>query len=125
MKASSLPHPALPGSKEYFDETVKMFGKGPIDEWAGISYMSVFVLAEAIERAGTLETNAVLKEIENTDRPSIMGRIRFDPRSHQVIEKLDPNEGVISMWSQWQNGKRIPVFPPKIASRVIPTPWGK
>jgi branched-chain amino acid transport system substrate-binding protein len=125
LKASSLPSPALSGSKEYFDAHVKMYGKGPIDEWAGISYISVYVLAEAIERAGTIDTDAVLKELEKTDRPSIIGRIRFDPKSHQVIEKLDPAEGVISMWSQWQDGKRVPVFPPKIGSKVIPSPWMK
>ena len=102
-----------------------MYGKGPIDEWAGISYISVYVLAEAIERAGTIDTDAVLMELEKTDRPSVIGRIRFDPKSHQVIEKLDPAEGVISMWSQWQNGKRVPVFPPKIGSKVIPSPWAK
>jgi branched-chain amino acid transport system substrate-binding protein len=102
-----------------------MYGKGPIDEWAGISYISVYVLAEAIERAGTIDTGAVLKELEKTDRPSVIGRIRFDPKSHQVIEKLDPAEGVISMWSQWQNGTRVPVFPPKIASKIIESPWMK
>lgn len=125
MKAGSLPSPALPGSKEYFDEIVKTYGKGPIDEWGGISFTSVYVLAEAIERAGSLNTEAVLKELEKTDRQSLMGRIRFDPKSHQVIEKLDPAEGAISMWSQWQSGKRVPVFPPKIASKAIPSPWAE
>lgn len=125
MKASSLPHPHLPGSKRYFEAYKEAYGKGPIDEWAGISYMGVYVLAEAIERAGTLDSEAVVTQMERTDRPSIMGRIKFDPNSHQVIEKLDPDEGVISMWSQWQDAKRVPVFPPKIAKDVIPSVWVK
>ena len=125
MKAGSVPHPALSGSQEYFDAYEKAYGKGPKDEWAGISYSGIYVLAEAIERAGTLNSETVVTELERTDRQSIMGRIRFDPKSHQVIEKLDPAEGVIPLWAQWQAGKKVAVFPPKIATDVIPSPWAK
>jgi branched-chain amino acid transport system substrate-binding protein len=125
MKAGRLPHPLLKGSKEYFEAFEKTYGKGPVDEWAGISYTGVYVLAEAIERAGTLDSEKVIAALEQIDRPSIMGRVRFDPKSHQVIEKLDPEEGAISMWSQWQAGKSFPIFPPKIASEIILSPWAK
>lgn len=125
MKSGSLPSSALAGSQGFYDETVKMNGKGPVNEWMGTSFIGVYVLAEAIERAGTLNADAVIKELEKTDRPSLIGRIKFDPGSHQVIEKLDPDKGAISMWAQWQAGKRVPVFPPEIAEEVILPPWMK
>jgi branched-chain amino acid transport system substrate-binding protein len=125
MKAGSLPIPTLPGTREFFDAHNKMYGKPPQAEWTGMSYMGVYTLAEAIERAGTINAEAVITELERTDRPSIIGRIKFDPKSHQLFESLDPDKGTISMWTQWQAGKRVPVFPPAISQGAIPSPWVK
>ena len=86
------------------------------------SYVAVHVLAEAIERADTLETDSLIAALEKTDMTSVYGRIRFDPKSHQVIASDDPREGAVGTWFQWQDGKRIVVWPSTIAVGEIQIP---
>jgi branched-chain amino acid transport system substrate-binding protein len=88
--------------------------------------MGVYVLKDAIERAGSLDSDAVVAALEKTDLMGVYGRIKFDPKSHQVIPSVDPNEGAVGTIFQWQAGKRIVVFPPKIAMGEIKLPpWMK
>jgi branched-chain amino acid transport system substrate-binding protein len=43
-----------------------------------------------------------------------------------VIPSVDPNEGAVGTIFQWQAGKRVVVFPPKIAVGEIKLPpWMK
>jgi len=86
------------------------------------AYESVHVLAEAIERAGTLETGAVIEALEETDRQGAMGRIRFH-RSHQVIFGEDPFQEALACVIQWTGqGERRVVYPPSIAEGEIELP---
>jgi branched-chain amino acid transport system substrate-binding protein len=89
--------------------------------------MSVYVLKDAIERANSTETDAVIAALEKTDiKGGVYGRIRFDPKSHDIIRKLDPEEGALGAWFQWQDGKRISIFPPAVATGTMKMPpWFK
>ncbi|MCF8063386.1 MAG: ABC transporter substrate-binding protein, partial [Deltaproteobacteria bacterium] len=88
------------------------------------SYMSVYVLKDAIERAGTLDSDKVVEALEQTDLMGVYGRIRFDPKSHQVIPALDPEEGAVGTILQWQDGKRVVVYPESIATgKILLPPW--
>ncbi len=88
--------------------------------------MAVYVLKDAIERAGSLNSDAVVAALEKTDMTGVYGRIRFNPKSHQVIPSVDPKEGAVGTIFQWQAGKRVVVFPPKIAVGEIKLPpWMK
>ena len=88
--------------------------------------MAVYTLKDAIERAGTLEADAVVAAMEKTDLMGVYGRIRFDPKSHQVIPSLDPKEGAVGTIFQWQKGKRVVVFPESIAAgQILLPPWMK
>ena len=90
------------------------------------SYMAPYVLKDAIERAGSLDSEAVIAALEKTDMMGVYGRIKFDPKSHQVIPSLDPEEGAVGTIFQWQAGKRVVVFPKKIAMGEIKLPpWMK
>ena len=41
-----------------------------------------------------------------------------------MIPSLDPNEGAVGTIFQWQAGKRVVVFPPKIATgQILLPPW--
>jgi hypothetical protein len=52
--------------------------------------------------------------------------MRFDKKSHQIIPSLDAKEGAVTGIIQWQNGKRVNVFPPKYAGgKVLLPPWMK
>jgi branched-chain amino acid transport system substrate-binding protein len=73
-----------------------------------------------------LDSDAVVKALEATDLMGVYGRIRFDPKSHQVIPSLDPKEGAVGTIFQWQAGKRVVVFPQSIAmGEILLPPWMK
>lgn len=90
------------------------------------SYVGVQVLADAIRRAGSLDSDRLVAALEKTDMMSVYGRIRFDPKSHQVIPSYDPKEGAVGTWFQWQNGKRVVVWPQTIEmGKIQIPPWLK
>jgi branched-chain amino acid transport system substrate-binding protein len=51
-----------------------------------------------------------------------MGRIKFSPQN-QVIYGVDPAETAVGVFYQWNDrGKRIIVYPPKLAEGEIKLP---
>ena len=72
--------------------------------------MAVYALKDAIERAGSLNPDAVVAALEKIDMMGVYGRIRFNPKNHQVIPSVDPKEGAVGTIFQWQAGKRIVDF---------------
>jgi len=122
---SAIASDKLPKSVEFYNKYKKLFGKelqaghGPAP-----AYESVYILAEAIERAGSLDPDAVAAQIKKTDRMGIMGRIRFDA-GNQVIYGFDPKETAVAAVFQWtDDGKRRIVFPESLAETKINLPKG-
>lgn len=85
------------------------------------SYQAVYTLVEAIERAGSIDPDAVAAALEETDIIGVYGRVRFD-ENHQIIPGLDPEEGAVPQLIQWQDGKRETVFPPVITTSELKLP---
>ncbi len=90
------------------------------------SYESVYILKEAIEKAGSLDPDALVAALEKTDRKGVMGRVKFSP-GHQVIFGDNPAEAATGCFFQWsEEGKRIIVHPPALAEGDILLPsWIK
>ncbi len=125
FEVGDVPCPKIPKSVEFFNKYKAKYGK-PIE--AGHSpapaYEMVYILKEAIERAGTLNGDKVVAELEKTDRDGAMGHIRFG-KDHQVIYGLDPAKTAMGCMIQWRkDGKREIVFPPSIAEGKIELPTG-
>jgi branched-chain amino acid transport system substrate-binding protein len=100
--------------KAYGEEArLKMSGHGP-----GPSYDAVFVLAEAIKRAGSVDADAVVAQLEKTDMEGAIGKIAFN-KSHQVVYGEDPAKAAASLAFQWRNGKRVVVYPESVAESPI------
>lgn len=87
----------------------------------GASYDAVYVLAEAIERANSLDADAIVSALEKTDYNGVVGRIKFD-KNHQAVYGDDPAENAIGMLFQWREGKRLVVFPEAVAETKIQLP---
>jgi branched-chain amino acid transport system substrate-binding protein len=83
----------------------------------------VYILKEAIERAGSLDGDKVVAELEKTDRVGAMGRIKFND-GHQVVYGEDPKETALGCMVQWQSGKRVIVYPQAVAEGEIQLPEG-
>jgi branched-chain amino acid transport system substrate-binding protein len=98
------------------------FGLEPEGYGASSSYMAVYALKDAVERAGTLDPEAALQSLESIDLMGVYGRIRFDPRSHQVIGSTDPDQGAVGALIQWQDGKRVTFWPQAAATGTLRLP---
>ena len=126
VNAGNAPSNATSWTMKFYNAYKKRWGVEPEGYGTSTSYMAVYVLRDAIERAGTLDSDAVVAALEKTDLMGVYGRIKFDPKSHQVIPSLDPNEGAVGTIFQWQAGKRVVVFPKSIAMGEIQLPpWMK
>ncbi len=122
---SAITTAKVPASKAFADAYEKRYGV-PVDAGHGISpsYESVYLLAEAIERAGSLDADAVVAELKKTDRMGVMGRIKFD-EGNQVIYDMNPEEAAVAAMIQWnEDGSRSIVFPAAIADGQIKLPAG-
>ena len=122
---SAIASDKVPASKAFYANYEKKYGKkiqaghGPAP-----SYESVYILKEAIERAGSTDPDAIVAELEKTDRTGVMGHIRYD-QGHQAVYGFDPKETCLSTVFQWTpDGDRVIVFPASIADGKIQLPAG-
>lgn len=122
---SAIASDKLPASTAFYANYEKKYGKkiqaghGPAP-----AYESVYILKEAIERAGSTDPDAIVAELEKTDRNGVMGRIRYD-EGHQAVYGFDPQETCLSTVFQWTaEGNRAIVFPASIAEGKIQLPEG-
>jgi len=122
VNAGNAPSKATPWTMKFYDAYTKRWKVEPEGLGSSSSYMAVYVLKDAIERAGSLDSDKVVAALEKTDMEGVYGRLRFDPKNHQVIAALDPKEGAVGTILQWQAGKRIVVFPKSIATGEIKLP---
>jgi branched-chain amino acid transport system substrate-binding protein len=125
-KAGSVATMAIPMTGAFVSAHKKKYGIEPRSEWTSTSYMVAYILKDAIERAKSLEPDLIIPALEKTDMMGTYGRIKFDPKNHQIIENGDPKETAVDMWAQWLDGKRVIVFPDKIATKSLELPpWMK
>jgi len=123
FELGNIPSDKYAPAKQFYEAYRAEYGQG-IEAGHGPapSYESVYVLKEAIERAGSTDSDAIVAALEQTDRQGVMGRIRFD-ETHQVIYGNDPQETATSAFFQWtEDGERKLVFPPKLAEGEIVQP---
>ena len=126
VNAGNAPSEATPWTMKFYDAYTKMWDVEPEGLGTSSSYMAVYVLRDAIERAGSLDSDKVVAELEKTDIMGVYGRLRFDPKSHQVIPATDPQEGAVGSIIQWQDKKRVVVYPKSIATgSILLPPWMK
>ncbi len=127
VNAGNAPSNATPWTMKFYNAYEKRWGVPPEGYGTSTSYMGPYILKDAIERAGTLNSDAVVAALEKTDmKDTVYGRIRFDPKSHQVIPSNDPKEGAVGTVFQWLDGKRVVVFPESIAmGKIQLPPWMK
>ncbi len=121
-----FPIKAWPPSVKFSEAYMKKF-KEDIQSGHGAApaYDTVYVLANAIEKAGTLDPAKVVEAIQNSDMTGVVGRIKFD-NSHQLIFGEDPKAAAVGAVMQWQKGKMAVVWPQSIASDKIQKPaWMK
>jgi branched-chain amino acid transport system substrate-binding protein len=69
--------------KKFFADYQKEYGHDPENAFAGLGYDSVYLLVDAIKRAGSTDAQAIKTALENTKNfPGITGSITFSADSH-------------------------------------------
>jgi len=123
MWAPSL-NKVSPVSKKFYDGFVAKYKEEPATYFAPLSYSAVYIVADAIKRAGTTDKAALIKALEATKYISpLADTITFSPSNvikHQGIR----NQKIL----QWQNGKQEVLWPfeTMTAKPVYPFPkWKK
>jgi branched-chain amino acid transport system substrate-binding protein len=123
FELGNMPSDKYAPAKNFYNAYKEKYGKGiQAGHGPAPSYEAVYILKEAIERAGSLDPDAIVTEIEKTDRKGVMGRIKFD-EGHQVIYGNDPAEAAVGAFFQWSDdGIRKIVYPKSIAEGEIVLP---
>ena len=121
-----IPVKAVPKSVAFNENYGKKWGEKARTELSGHgpgpSYDSIYILANAFERAKTVEPDAVIKALEQTDMQGAIGRVRFG-KDHQAVFGFDPKETALGVGFQWvKPGKRVVVYPDVVAEGKIQLP---
>ncbi len=116
---------ALPRTKDFYRAFEKRWKVPPRSTGCVSAYETVYILKDAIERANSLDKDKVIAALQKTDLPLVRGKVRFD-ENHQIVYGYDPETAVLGNWVQWQDGKRVTIFPKSIAMAEIKMPpWLK
>jgi ABC-type branched-subunit amino acid transport system substrate-binding protein len=99
---------------------INRWGQIPATAAASAYDLVRFVLPEAITRAGTTETEAVIRALENTNvETSLTTNFAFTSSHDVMIGKVDPevsgeNSYIRFCMFQWQNGTQTVVYPEEL-----------
>jgi len=94
----------------FFNAFVEKCGETPTYN-AG-TYDAIRLLTEAIERAGTLEADAVVIELEKTDYVGTSGRVVFTGRDTENPHDVIYGPGYVTgLATQWQDGEMKAIWP--------------
>ena len=104
--------PLTPKTIPFFDEFKKRTGRSPVYTAFGAND-AVYIYADAVKRAGSTDTNAVIKELEKTSYVGIPGTIEFDD-THDVKPGTATYKGPALLLAQWREGCKREVIHPKV-----------
>ena len=89
------------GIKKFIAAYKKEYGNDPENAFAALGYDTVYLMADAIKRAGGTDSAAVKTAIEATkDFPGITGKITFAPGSHvpqKGVTVIDIENGALTL----------------------------
>ena len=115
---------------------MKRWGESPTGGAVAAYDTLRFILPDAIKRAGTTETDAVINALEKTDIETSHARHFVFTSSHDTLMEADSSGGYsmdhtfVCMF-QWQNQTQVPVYPREIMEEAgatykypnWPGPW--
>ena len=108
-----------PKTLPFVEAFQKKFGNFP--SYAGYtSYDDVYMIADAIHRAGGTDPDKMVEAMEATDYVGTIGRIAFKPKGDPNPHALRTGKGYITgLMLQWQSGKQVNVWPKELAAGTI------
>jgi branched-chain amino acid transport system substrate-binding protein len=111
-----------PKTVPFTEAYTKRFGDSPAYDGYS-SYDMVFVIADAVKRAGSTDADKMVEALEKTDYVGTIGRIQFYGRDNEYTHALKYGPGLVTgVDIQWQNGKQVAVWPADKANAKIKFP---
>ncbi|HET7340808.1 MAG TPA: amino acid ABC transporter substrate-binding protein [Methylomirabilota bacterium] len=110
---------SYPGQAAFLEAYTKEFGHEP-SYHAASAYAGCQLYADAVKRAGTLDSDRVRDVLLALDTTTVFGRFKVDADGFQTGHKM--------VTSQWQDGKKVIVWPEEVASgkpRFPTPPWSQ
>ena len=101
------PHLTYPGLTPFVEAYKKEFGREPVYHSASV-YGGCMIFAEAVRRAGTLESDKVRDVLLKLETKTAFGDYKVDADGFQLGHKM--------VTSQWQDGKKVIVWPDELAT---------
>ena len=106
-----------PGAREFIESSKKEF---PGANVSANGYGGCQILVEAIRRVGSLDRAKLRDAISKMDHNTVFGRFRVDRDGAQIGHQM--------LLFQWQDGKRVIVWPEELAAvkaRFPTPPWSQ
>jgi len=105
-----------PKSIPFINAYVKKFKTTPTLE-AYMTYDSMYALKAAIERAHSINPDALVAALEKTDIVGSMGRVKYYGRKDRFTHDVQYGEHLVSgVGIQWQKGKQVAIWPAHAAT---------
>ena len=106
-------------ASHFWEEYIKMHGERPATYFAPLGYTNIMYLAKGIRNAGTLEKEALIESLKNTEYDSPLGTtLKMSPSN--VIQ----NQGFTAQKIlQYQDGKQHVIWPFDLATSEIEYPY--
>jgi len=111
-----------PKTLPFVDAFTKKYGNTP--SYCGYTaYDDVYILAEAVKRAGSLDSDKLVDAMEKTDYVGTIGRVEFLPQGDPHVHGLKTGPGFITgLMLQWQDGKQVNMWPAALANGKLKFP---
>jgi len=111
-----------PKTKPFAAAYKKKYGSDPA--YTGYTaYDDVYIIAEAIKRAGSTEGDKVVAEMEKTNYEGTIGHIAFYGKNDQFTHGIKSGPGFVTgLVFQWQDKKQVVVWPKNIAEGKLKYP---
>ena len=114
------PELPYPGSKEFYEAYKKEFPGADYSYHSAAGYAGCQLLVEAVKRTGSLESEKIRNALLRLETKTVLGSYKVDQDGYQV--------GMISVMFQWQEGRKVIVWPDELATGKprFPTPsWSQ
>ncbi|MBE7941098.1 MULTISPECIES: ABC transporter substrate-binding protein [Ramlibacter] len=97
---------------------------GNVPAYSGYTaYDEVYMLADAIKRAGSTDSDKIVDAMETTDYEGTIGRVAFLPKGDPKVHGLRTGQGYITgLMLQWQDGKQLNMWPKQLAAGQMKFP---
>lgn len=111
-----------PKSVPFAENFKKKFGNYP--SYAGYtSYDEVYMIADAVKRAGSTDADKMVAALEKTDWEGTIGRVQFYGKDDKFTHGLKYGKGLITgLMLQWQEGNQVAVWPKEVAKSELKFP---